>query len=69
MSKISRMLFRAKSYIRNPFCFWCGGWMRMYAKSWTRYEEMATIEHLQAKNVGGSNSEENLVLVHKRCNR
>lgn len=75
MGKIERMLFRTKRYLHNPFCFWCGERMRLFANRINNnirhaaVEEMATIEHLQPRCDGGSDKDGNLELVHKRCNR
>lgn len=61
-----RMTFRATEYIKNPFCFWCGEWMLLFTMN---IEDMATIEHLTPRSKGGSDKQNNLRLVHKRCNR
>ena len=68
MTRHWRITLRRKMFDRNPLCYWCS--RKMFLRpSKDKVAEMATIEHLRPKSIGGTDDESNLRLVHKKCNR
>lgn len=53
-----------RKYQANQCC-WCGKLMQFANPDKWDYE---TIEHLQPKSKGGTNSISNLALAHRKCN-
>ena len=65
--------WRLRKYLfkqQNGLCYYCGGEMSLTArrKDGSPAQIFATFEHLIRREDGGTNSAENLVLAHGRCN-
>jgi len=50
----------------GDLCYWCQKPILFHIE--TTHPESCTIEHLQRRSDGGTNSLDNLVLAHKVCN-
>lgn len=61
MSKKVQLFRRARFYKKDPTCALCGEHIEDVRKS--------NIDHIVPKSKGGSNSNSNLQLTHKTCNR
>lgn len=64
--KITEALFRAQ----NGFCASCGKGMLLYQSGvyFDNTQVIASIDHLKARRVGGVDSIENMVAMHRGCN-
>lgn len=60
MNKIKRRLIKQELWAKTKICYLCGKQLPG--------EDKSTIDHILPKSKGGTDSIENLALVHWKCN-